>query len=324
MNAVAVAIVLGGVSANAAQILTHINPWQKAGCIPELIKDNDHYICARNGSILCLPGWIADHYGDLCSTPVCNPECVHHQGNCTAPNTCTCELGWFGPDCARCVCLPGCVNGTCTKPFECRCREGYTGLYCDKPICREGCVHGTCKDPGECTCHPGWTGPECSECIPLPDCLNGFCEKPLECRCRPGYEGQFCHKAICRDGCDKDNGFCMEPGECWCRPGNTGPTCTECLPYPGCANGFCEKPWECICEPGFGGKLCNNPLNSQRPAASQLQQFRPNRVGRESSLAETAETTRLAEHQRHDDDHEAELIREARALMAATGRGRLH
>ena len=43
------------------------------------------------------------------------------------------------------------------------------------------------------------------------------------------------------------------------------------------------------------------------------------RVGRESSLAETAETTRLAEHQR--DDQEAELIREARALMAA---GRLN
>ena len=38
MNAVAVAIVLGGVSTHAAQILTHINPWQKAGCIPELIK----------------------------------------------------------------------------------------------------------------------------------------------------------------------------------------------------------------------------------------------------------------------------------------------
>ena len=57
-------------------------------------------------------------------------ECV--QGNCTAPNTCTCELGWFGPDCARCVCLPGCVYGTCEKPFECRCNEGYTGLYCDK------------------------------------------------------------------------------------------------------------------------------------------------------------------------------------------------
>ena len=38
MNAVAVAIVLGGVSTDAAQILTHINPWQKAGCIPELIK----------------------------------------------------------------------------------------------------------------------------------------------------------------------------------------------------------------------------------------------------------------------------------------------
>ena len=54
------------------------------------------------------------------------------QGNCTAPNTCTCELGWFGPDCARCVCLPGCVYGTCEKPFECRCNEGYTGLYCDK------------------------------------------------------------------------------------------------------------------------------------------------------------------------------------------------
>ena len=43
MNAVAVAIVLGGVSANAAQILTHINPWQKAGCIPELIKVISHH-----------------------------------------------------------------------------------------------------------------------------------------------------------------------------------------------------------------------------------------------------------------------------------------
>ena len=38
MNAVAVVIALGGVTTHAAQILTHINPWQKAGCIPELIK----------------------------------------------------------------------------------------------------------------------------------------------------------------------------------------------------------------------------------------------------------------------------------------------
>lgn len=39
MYAVAVAIVLCGVSStHAAQILTRINPWQKAGCIPELIK----------------------------------------------------------------------------------------------------------------------------------------------------------------------------------------------------------------------------------------------------------------------------------------------
>ena len=39
------------------------------------------------------------------------------------------------------------------------------------------------------------------------------------------------------------------------------------------------------------------------------------RVGRESSLAEAAEATRHADQQ--PDDHEAELIREARALMAA-------
>ena len=39
------------------------------------------------------------------------------------------------------------------------------------------------------------------------------------------------------------------------------------------------------------------------------------RVGRESSLAEPAVATRQDEDQ--PDDHEAELIREARALMAA-------
>ena len=54
------------------------------------------------------------------------------QGNCTSPNKCTCEIGWSGADCSKCVCLPGCVNGGCEKAFECNCEVGWSGMLCDK------------------------------------------------------------------------------------------------------------------------------------------------------------------------------------------------
>ena len=57
---------------------------------------------------------------------------LNFKGNCTGPNVCTCEVGWTGVDCSKCVCLPGCINGGCEKAFECTCEPGWTGMLCDK------------------------------------------------------------------------------------------------------------------------------------------------------------------------------------------------
>ena len=130
------------------KMLTPTNAWYKVACIAENIKviqlllvtltifrhyfwqANDHYICDKNGHILCLPGWENEkHY---CRDPICDPPCVAGQGNCTRPNHCECGVGYTGPDCSQCVCLPGCVNGYCETPFECKCEAGWTGMFCDK------------------------------------------------------------------------------------------------------------------------------------------------------------------------------------------------
>jgi Golgi apparatus protein 1 len=76
--------------------------------------------------VVCLPGFADD--GSKCAA-VCSPGCVH--GNCTAPNVCTCDVGWRGNDCNKSVCLPGCKSGRCDRPFECICEDGYDGMYCD-------------------------------------------------------------------------------------------------------------------------------------------------------------------------------------------------
>jgi len=252
---------LPGGAESRARLLTHINRWHKVACIPENLKDTDHYICDYEGHVLCLPGWSDEM--NACTTPLCQPQCSQN-GNCSRPNTCECEVGWAGADCSKCVCLPGCVNGDCNLPFECLCRDGWEGMLCNKPTCKEGCDHGTCSMPGECICNPGWSGENCDVCTTLPGCSpeNGYCNKPMQCRCKPGYTGQFCKEPICRDGCSEVNGWCEKPGECWCRVGWDGPTCTDCVKYPGCVNGGCEEPWECNCANGWGGMHCNQPHNT--------------------------------------------------------------
>jgi len=256
-----VVINLPGGAESRARLLTHINRWHKVACIPENLKDTDHYICDYEGHVLCLPGWSDEM--NACTTPLCQPQCSQN-GNCSRPNTCECEVGWAGADCSKCVCLPGCVNGDCNLPFECLCRDGWEGMLCNKPTCKEGCDHGTCSMPGECICNPGWSGENCDVCTTLPGCSpeNGYCNKPMQCRCKPGYTGQFCKEPICRDGCSEVNGWCEKPGECWCRVGWDGPTCTDCVKYPGCVNGGCEEPWECNCANGWGGMHCNLPHNT--------------------------------------------------------------
>merc|ERR1711936_387954 len=106
-------------------------------------KETDHYICDEHGYTRCLPGWTNVH--GLCNTPICQHDCEH--GNCSGPDTCTCEVGWTSTNCSHCICLPGCDNGYCDLPFECRCNPGWTGMLCNKPMRKPGCAHGHCSSP---------------------------------------------------------------------------------------------------------------------------------------------------------------------------------
>ena len=71
-------------------------------------------------------------------TAKCTEDCIH--GTCTDPDTCTCENGWTGDTCDKCVALPGCEHGSCKgKPNSCQCDSGWQGHLCQEPICAQGC-----------------------------------------------------------------------------------------------------------------------------------------------------------------------------------------
>ena len=53
-------------------------------------------------------------------------------GECMAPNTCACDVGWEGFHCDVCIPLPGCKYGSCnTTALECICNPGWSGAFCD-------------------------------------------------------------------------------------------------------------------------------------------------------------------------------------------------
>ena len=81
-------------------------------------------------------------------------------GNCTRPDTCTCEKGWTGADCTIPMCIQECFHGGyCSLPDTCTCPQtpttfvdargqplfvkpdgdaqytGWTGFDCNTPIC---------------------------------------------------------------------------------------------------------------------------------------------------------------------------------------------
>lgn len=126
----------------------------------------------------CCPGFFETE--NQCS-PHCEQECVN--GECSGPNMCTCQQGWFGHQCDQ-LCDPNkwgvnctldclCKNeATCnTNTGTCKCSNGYIGQYCDEKCpedkfgdkCEELCRcenGGTCNHiNGECTCPAGWAGP---------------------------------------------------------------------------------------------------------------------------------------------------------------------
>lgn len=85
-----------------------------------------------------------------------------NNGNCSRPDTCTCEKGWTGADCSVPMCIQECFHdGFCSAPDTCTCSQyptsfvdargvpvfqkpdgdaqstGWTGFDCNTPICTQ-------------------------------------------------------------------------------------------------------------------------------------------------------------------------------------------
>merc|ERR1711871_548641 len=61
-----------------------------------------------------------------------------NSGNCTLPETCSCELGWSGNSCETALCAQECRNGgKCVAPDQCQCKTWPNSNYedgSDKPL----------------------------------------------------------------------------------------------------------------------------------------------------------------------------------------------
>lgn len=91
----------------------------------------------RESTCVCKQGFALDKAGKLCE-PVCDPPCG--KGKCTAPNTCSCNVGYELTPSGACIpkCPNGCDFGECVAPDRCDCRPGFIlqNTICS-PVCEK-------------------------------------------------------------------------------------------------------------------------------------------------------------------------------------------
>nr|XP_040567983.1 neurogenic locus protein delta-like [Lepeophtheirus salmonis] len=260
-------------------------------CQANNIKANGNYICTKFGEIVCLFGW--KNESSLCSEPICSQKCDLVHGKCTAPNTCTCEVGWESSNCNECVRLPGCLHGNCSKPYECRCKPGWKGTFCEEREFNSNIINGVetkvlRQQPIFIAMSIGneVVADDLAVHIPvhlvkyrLPlsrrDTLKGLMllgiaiqqwyhtklilELVLLTRCKPGWKGDKCDICEKLPGCSL-NGECQKPLECNCKKGWKGNFCELPICHSLChsINGYCFKPNECWCHIGWEGEYCQD------------------------------------------------------------------
>nr|XP_012228105.1 PREDICTED: fibrillin-1-like [Linepithema humile] len=213
------------------------------------------------------------HFADnsVCK-PICLTACVN--AFCSAPSTCTCNIGYDKSDNNPTVCKPicshNCVNSFCSAPETCTCNEGYkhssSDNICD-PFCKTDCINGHCSAPDKCTCNFGYRptdGNYTNICEPIcnPSCKNGICVQPDVCNCDLGYR-QSTHSTnvcdpVCHSTCET-NGICEAPDLCVCKNGyrmvyydeKNVPFQCEPICSIECGNGTCTAPDICTCSDGY-------------------------------------------------------------------------
>ncbi|XP_053692598.1 fibrillin-2-like [Sabethes cyaneus] len=206
----------------------------------------------------CEPGF--EEINEECR-PICDRVCVN--GECTAPNQCTCYAGYSNENSTYFECQPvcsnGCLNGDCLEPGRCNCHKGY-GKIADEciPLC-DRCSLGHCVRPNECVCDRGYDLID-GDCVPIceEECRNARCTGPNSCTCLPGYNytdinSLFECLPVCEDECP--NGVCVAPETCECNPGfiKDEESCVEPLEVcrARCINGICDKEAKCVCNRGY-------------------------------------------------------------------------
>lgn len=125
-----------------------------------------HYNCSSTGQKVCLEGW----YGPDCDKAKCRPGCNQQHGYCEKPDTCLCRPGWTGSRCDECITYPGCLNGYCLSPWQCICQRNWGGVLCDQDLNFCG-THDPCKNNGTCqNVAPGKYKCSCPEGFAGVDC----------------------------------------------------------------------------------------------------------------------------------------------------------
>ncbi|XP_059056825.1 epidermal growth factor-like protein [Achroia grisella] len=156
----------------------------------------------------------------------CAPECPTHFVNDPYTLKCICEHGYkWSANETKClpVCEEECENGECVAPNECTCHSGYEfqSKYKCKPVCSI-CENGECISPNVCVCSEGYTR-KGSKCIPVceEECVNGFCIVPNICECGEGYRNNLTAPHICYKPCNNicNYGNCDLHGRCICDAG---------------------------------------------------------------------------------------------------------
>ena len=218
--------------------------------------------------------------------PVCDAPC--NFGDCIAPNMCSCEGLWKGPNCNQCetdrtaasptpcdenaVCeAEGSDLGTCAcnPPSE----YAGDGAVCS-PVCSLGCRHGDCTAPGVCTCYDGFVNnvfSNCTECESRASAENVTIGLDTVADIDEIFDRVHCgHFGACDFVASNTTAVCS------CAPGYaldlsaTNVNCTAstpcCVPVCStpCANGICSAPNTCTCDVGWGGRFCDGCPDNHR------------------------------------------------------------
>ncbi|EFC36095.1 predicted protein [Naegleria gruberi] len=246
---------------NCAPLYTGINC---ETCFGGSVMINDTCTCPygkyQSGSSCLVDYSILTCYGKNYT----NPSVCSKRGKCIEMNTCKCDIGYTGSECAIPICNGKNASeptvcggiGRCAYPNICFCGLNFAGSECQIPTCNGYyIVAQACKNGGSCNtkthlcenCLAPYTGQDCGECIEGYNLIREIC-----------YPVCFGYSSI-------DYRVCSGHGNC---SFNNGPVCSCKTNYTGinCEYNINDNNTNSNnntlsnCKENFGGSNCSFEL----------------------------------------------------------------